>query len=110
MKLLFDQNLSFKLCDRLADLFPGSTQARLAGLEEADDRAIWEFAKANGFTIASQDADFADMAALYGPPPKVIWLRCGNQCSDFIEKLLREHAGALMAFVAAAGEACYELY
>jgi hypothetical protein len=24
MKLLFDQNLSFKLCERLADVFPGS--------------------------------------------------------------------------------------
>ena len=30
MKLLFDQNLSFKLCRALADLFPGSDQARLA--------------------------------------------------------------------------------
>ena len=27
MKLLFDQNLSFKLCSRLASLFPGSDQA-----------------------------------------------------------------------------------
>ncbi len=39
MKLLFDQNLSFKLCERLADLFPDSSQARLAGLAEADDRS-----------------------------------------------------------------------
>jgi predicted nuclease of predicted toxin-antitoxin system len=41
----------------------------------ADDRTIWEFAKTNGLAIVSQDSDFADMAALYGPPPKVIWLR-----------------------------------
>ena len=72
MKLLFDQNLSFKLCDRLADLFPGSSQVRLAGLDRADDRVIWDFAKAGGFIMVTQDADFADMAALYGPPPKVI--------------------------------------
>jgi predicted nuclease of predicted toxin-antitoxin system len=64
MKLLFDQNLSYKLCDRLADLFPNSNQVRLAGLETADDRAVWEFAKVNGFTIVTQDSDFADMAAL----------------------------------------------
>jgi len=25
MKLLFDRNLSFKLCERLADLFPDSS-------------------------------------------------------------------------------------
>ena len=32
MKLLFDQNLSFKLCQALADLFPGSSQVRLLGM------------------------------------------------------------------------------
>ena len=37
MKLLFDQNLSFKLCRDLVDLFPGSTQVRLVGLAEASD-------------------------------------------------------------------------
>jgi predicted nuclease of predicted toxin-antitoxin system len=110
MKLLFDQNLSFKLCDRLADLFPDSNQVRLAGLDAADDRAIWEFAKANGLTIVSQDSDFADMAALYGPPPKVIWLRCGNQPNEVIEKLFRDHTDAIIAFEADAGAACWELY
>lgn len=110
MKLLFDQNLSFKLCDRLADLFPGSSQTRLAGLERADDRVIWEFAGANGFNLVSQDADFADMAVLYGPPPKVIWLRCGNQSSEFIERLLRAHAAAIAVFSGTEGEACYEIY
>ena len=110
MKLLFDQNLSFKLCARLADLFPNSNQVRLAGLEAANDRAVWEFAKTNGFAIVSQDSDFADMAALYGPPPKVIWLRCGNQTNEFIEKPFRDHAEAVIAFEADASAACWELY
>ena len=44
MKLLFDQNLSFKLCQALADLFPNSSQVRLLGLAEADDTAIWQYA------------------------------------------------------------------
>ncbi|HET6382849.1 MAG TPA: DUF5615 family PIN-like protein [Armatimonadota bacterium] len=38
MKLVFDQNLSFNLCPRLADLFPDSSQVRLVGLDRADDR------------------------------------------------------------------------
>ena len=98
MKLLFDQNLSFKLCQTLADLFPGSSQVRLLGLAEADDRAVWQHAQANAFILVSQDSDFADMAALFGPPPKVIWLRCGNQPTQAIEKLLRGHAQAIAAF------------
>jgi predicted nuclease of predicted toxin-antitoxin system len=79
MRLLFDQNLSFKLCQALIDLFPGSNQVRLIGLGEAEDAVLWQHAKTNGFVLVTQDCDFADMSALYGSPPKVIWLRCGNQ-------------------------------
>jgi predicted nuclease of predicted toxin-antitoxin system len=110
MKLLFDQNLSFKLCRQLIDLFPGSDQARLLDLDEANDRQIWEYAKINDFIIVSQDADFADMATLYGPPPKVIWLRCGNQPTEAIERRLRDHAEAISAFVQGEIEACWEIY
>ena len=58
MKLLFDQNLSFKLCRLLVEAFPESNQIRLLGMEQADDRAIWEYAKINGFILVSQDVDF----------------------------------------------------
>jgi predicted nuclease of predicted toxin-antitoxin system len=110
MKLLFDQNLSFKLCRLLADLFPDSNQVRLLGMEEASDRTIWEYAKANDFILVSQDVDFADLATLYGPPPKVIWLRCGNQPTKAIEKRLRDHAEPIAAFDADETAACWEIY
>lgn len=109
MKLLFDENLSFKLCTRLGDLFPGSDQVRLAGLAKADDSAIWRYAGTNGFTLISLDADFAERAALNGAPPKVIWLRCGNQRSEIIEKLLRAHFEAIVAFERDIA-ACLEIY
>jgi predicted nuclease of predicted toxin-antitoxin system len=35
MKLLFDKNLSFKLCRQLYDLFPGSSHVRLIELMRA---------------------------------------------------------------------------
>jgi len=72
MKLLFDENLSFKLCRQLDDLFPGSSQVQLLGLERADDATIRGHAKANEFAIVTLDADFVEMAALLGSPPKVI--------------------------------------
>ena len=40
MKLLFDQNLSYKLAHRLADLFPDSTHVREVSLHEADDSVV----------------------------------------------------------------------
>ena len=110
MKLLFDQNLSFKLCQRLTDLFPGSSQVRLLGLGEADDQAVWHYAQAKGFTLVSQDSDFADMAALFGPPPQVIWLRCGNQPTAHIETLFRNHVQVIASFEHDPAAACLEIY
>ena len=110
MKLLFDQNLSFKLCRSLRDLFPGSSQARLLGLEGASDKDLWDYAKANGFVVVSLDVDFAEMATLLQSPPKVIWLRCGNQPTAVIEALLRDHIEMLRAFELDGEIACIEIY
>ena len=110
MKLLFDQNLSFKLCVSIADLFPESDQVGLLGLSEADDRNVWDHAKARGFTIVSQDVDFAEMAAVLGSPPKVIWLWAGNQSTTAISTLLRRHVELIVAFGNDDGATCLEIY
>ena len=81
-----------------------------SGLDTATDRSIWEFAKQNGFTIVSQDADFAELASLFGPPPKVIWLRCGNQRTEAIELLFRANAPALIVFEQDVNASCWEIY
>jgi predicted nuclease of predicted toxin-antitoxin system len=93
----------------LADQFPGSSHVVIVGLEKADDRAVWRPAAANDFLLVSLDGDFAEMAALLGPPPKVIWLRCGNQPTRTIENLLRRHADAIAVF-ASDDVACLEIY
>ncbi len=110
MKLLFDQNLSFKLCQTVADLFPGSGHVRALGLSEVGDQAIWDYAKANGFAIVSQDVDFAEMATMLGTPPKVIWLRAGNQSTAALSMLLRRHAEIIMTFASDDIAACLEIY
>ena len=48
--------------------------------------------KANGFCIVTQDSDFAERSRLYGAPPKVVWLRCGNSTPQQVETLLRRNA------------------
>ena len=63
MKLLFDQNLSPGLVERLADLYPGSTHVCGIGLDRASDLAVWNAARELGYAIASQDADFSDLSA-----------------------------------------------
>jgi predicted nuclease of predicted toxin-antitoxin system len=110
MKLLFDQNLSFKLCRSIDDLFPESNHVGLSGLSQAHDRDIWDYAKAYGFAIVSQDVDFAEMVALLGSPPKVIWLRIGNQSTAAISNLLRRHAELIAMFESDNDAVCLQLY
>ena len=109
-RLLFDQNLSFKLCDRIADLFPASTQARLVGLDRADDADLWAYAGANGTVIVSQDADFAALASLHGPPPKVVWLRGGNRSTAAVEATLRANLSAIQALLDDEEAICLEVH
>lgn len=96
MRLLFDQNISAKLCALLADLFPGSAQVRSLGLERSADREVWDYARVNGFTIVTQDADFANLAAYYGPPPRVVWRRCGKRPTAQVEALIRNQAEPIL--------------
>lgn len=100
MSLLFDQNLSRRLPALLAAEFPGSEQVIGAGLATADDRAVWAYAAARGLAVVSKDADFAQLSAVSGPPPKAIWLRIGNGPTRDVVALLRARAADVQAFLA----------
>lgn len=95
MKLLFDQNLSPNLVNRLADLFPGSDHVFALGLDRAPDTQVWDHARDNGFVLVTKDADFGDMSLLRGFPPRVLWLRTGNCITAQVEALLRLHHEAI---------------
>ena len=95
MKLLFDENLSYKLCDRVKDIFPSSTHTSLEGLSTATDLEIWQFARENSFSIVTKDSDFNDILVLNGFPPHIIWIRSGNSRISTIELLLRNHEDIL---------------
>ena len=110
MKLLFDHQLSHRLVRRLADIFPDSTQTRLLGLGTADDLIIWNHAKKEGYLIVTLDSDFYDLSVLYGHPPKLIWLQCGNSTVAEIEQLLRANLPRIEIFAADEEAGCLEIY
>lgn len=110
MKLLFDQNLSYKLVKQVESIFPGSNHVRLIGMEQAGDEDVWRHAQTNGFTIVTQDADFADRSNLFGHPPKVIWLRCGNQSAEFSARLLHAHIRDILSFEQDSQAGCIEIF
>lgn len=84
MKLLFDQNISHRILDKLPELFKESSSVKREGLINEPDKVIREFAKLGGFVIVTRDSDFNDLTALYGFPPKIVWIRSGNLKTDDI--------------------------
>jgi len=91
MKLLFDQNISFRIIDKIADIFPEAIQVNKIGLHNKKDLIIWNYAKKNKCAIVTFDSDFYDLSIVQGAPPKIIWLRTGNTSTENIEILLREN-------------------
>lgn len=99
MKLLFDQNLSFKLAPILDLVFPGSKHVKDFGLTGKDDEAIWHLALEQSFVIVSKDSDFLHRSLLRGHPPKVIQVRMGNCSTQHIHQLFTREDPTIMEFL-----------
>ncbi len=110
MKLLLDQNLSFRMLQQLLPAYPGSFQVEAVGLDHSDDIAVWKYAKDNGFTLLTKDSDFHELTVLHGSPPKVIWLKCGNKPNWYVTALLIRHRDEVAAFLADPESGCLEIY
>jgi predicted nuclease of predicted toxin-antitoxin system len=93
--LLFDQNLSPRLVTLLSDVFPNSVHVHALGLGTAFDREIWACAQQNDLIIVTKDADYTELGALLGFPPKVVWIRRGNCSTREIEQMLRKNRQAI---------------
>ena len=91
MKLLFDQNISYRIIPKLSDCYPDCKQVRELGLVNAEDIDIWDYARKNDYIIVTFDADFYDISLTGGCPPKIIWLRTGNLTTNQIADLLRKN-------------------
>ncbi|MFW0715607.1 DUF5615 family PIN-like protein [Pedobacter sp. N23S346] len=88
MKLLFDQNISHRIIKLLEADFLACDQIRRLKLENKSDKEIWTFAGQNNFVVVTFDADFYEFSNLYGHPPKIIWLRVGNNTTYEIAEVL----------------------
>jgi len=109
VKVLIDQNLSFRLLDALSSRFPGSCHVRDVGLTVDDDERIWRLAKDEGFTIVTKDNDFLARALVRGHPPQVVQVCLGNASTRQMANLLQARFDDIERFVMESNESVFML-
>ncbi len=111
MKLLLDENISWRLAKYLADVFPHSIHVTGTNLPPpAKDWDIWNYAQQKEYIILTQDEDYETIALLRGQPPKVILLRTGNLTTRTIEQLIRSRLETIVHFIEDHEKVLLELY
>jgi predicted nuclease of predicted toxin-antitoxin system len=110
MKLLFDQNISYRIQRLLPDIFSDCCHVKTVRLNDCNDILIWQFAKQNDYTIVTFDADFFDISLLNGFPPKIIWLRTGNLTTFEIAERIIINYSKISSFIEKVDESCLEIY
>lgn len=106
MKFLIDNNLSYKLIGHFSTNFPDSVHVRTVLSVGADDGKIWRYPNRNGYVILTKDNDFDEFTQLYGCPPKVVHLVCGNRTTLFIADLVLAHKKEIIDFGTSDPESC----
>jgi predicted nuclease of predicted toxin-antitoxin system len=109
MKLLFDQNISFKIKNALAEEFPESIHVSDIRMQTSTDAQVWEYAKSNSLTIVSKDSDYFDLSMLLGSPPKVIWVNVGNSSTLNLINILKSNTHKIKEFIESTDSTCLKL-
>jgi predicted nuclease of predicted toxin-antitoxin system len=110
MKFLFDQNISHRILNHPYFLESDSTSVKSEKLIDATDKEIWDFAKKTGYTIVTQDSDFNDLNSLHGYPPKIIWIRTGNNTTAATAELLKNYENEIIDFINNEDFGCFEIF
>jgi len=65
-------------------------------LAGAAGTSIWQHARDDEPVLVTKDQDFH---VIFGPPPKVIWIRLGNCPTSEVEQLLRHRTVEIARFL-----------
>ena len=100
VKLLVDENLAARLVRDVAGTYPDSAHLETLHLMGAADELVWQRAGQAGYVLVTKDEDFHRMSVVYGPPPKVVWIRLGNCATADVARLLCSEVEQVRGFVA----------
>lgn len=110
MKVWVDAQISPAIARCLQDEFGADACAlRDIGLRDAEDAVIFQAARsAAAVVVMTKDSDFVSLVERFGPPPQIVWVRCGNTSNANLRAvLLKTWAEALRHLEA--GDALVEI-
>ena len=92
MTIWIDAQLSPGLALWLTDTFAEveAFSVKFLGLRDAEDEEIFQAAREAEAVVMTKDQDFVALLERLGPPPKVIWLTCGNTSNAHLKHLLSQ--------------------
>jgi predicted nuclease of predicted toxin-antitoxin system len=65
-----------------------SFSVKRLGMVNATDPAIFDAARSANAIVLTKDADFSLLLERLGPPPQVLWVRCGNTSKAHVQRIL----------------------
>jgi len=72
------------MCAWLAAKGHAATAVRDAGLRDAEDDPIWQWAVTRNAVIATKDEDFPERRSRSAIGPQILWVRIGNTTNDVL--------------------------
>lgn len=89
MLLWLDIHLPPALCGWIEKSFGvRCTHIRELAMQRTPDASVFARAGEANAVIVTKDRDFADLVSAKGPPPRVLWLTCGNTSNDRLRHVL----------------------
>ena len=89
MKIWVDAQMSPATADWIRSQFDfDATAIRDIGLRDAEDIEIFNSAKSADAIVITKDRDFILLLDRLGPPPRIIWLRCGNTSNERLKSII----------------------
>lgn len=89
MRVWIDAQLPPALAVWLRETFGLDAHAvRDVGLRDAADEEIFQAARSANAVVVTKDADFVTLVERFGPPPRVVWVTCGNTTNARLREIL----------------------
>lgn len=100
MKIWIDAQLSPLIAKWITERFAiDAVPVRDLGLSEASDKEIYNRAKSENVVVITKDIDFKILQDKLGPPPKIIWLTCGNTSNVKLKEILDKNLAKSLALL-----------